>query len=426
MALTFRTGVEADDGVMETSEEPVQWRPAGKRNRRRSRANKPLAWVAGTVLVLVALVVAFVGTALWTDRPEFCATCHEMRPYVTAWAAGPHSGVWCVDCHVGKSYPARMAHKFAALHEVVAHFTGDTKFPRATPPNVPDKDCSACHAMVTPKLAASGFDHAVHEHEAACQACHADSGHNVTTAALTAMAVFNPGVTAVALTGPTATVGHGSANVAWHVKIMCTRCHDLKKTGCPACHTPPAKHFKPANGPLPTCTVCHNAGAKWTFTHPTRTDCQTCHEPSATHFKPTSGKLAPCSTCHTQPGKSWAFTHPRPPVDCTGCHAVPAKHFKPASASLTPCSQCHTQPGVSWKFTHPGSGANCQGCHTPPAGHSSGQCSQCHHKPGVSFVFVHPKTRAPHGIGGRPCSACHPNGYATASCTCHGGGSSGG
>jgi len=214
--------------------------------------------------------------------------------------------------------------------------------------------------------------------------------------------------------------------VPGHVTIACTHCHDLQKTGCPACHTLSAKHFKLPSGPLPACSLCHEAGVAWTFTHPTAADCQTCHTPSAKHFMPASGKLTPCSQCHKQPGKSWAFVHPGPPVDCATCHAVPARHFKPASASLKPCSQCHKQAGVSWKFVHPGSGADCLGCHTPPAGHSAGQCSQCHHKTGASFAFVHPSTRAPHGIGGRACATCHPNGYTTASCTCHGGGSAGG
>ncbi|HEY5540451.1 MAG TPA: NapC/NirT family cytochrome c [Coriobacteriia bacterium] len=382
-------------------------------------------WIVGSVMVMLALVVAFIGTALFTDQPEFCATCHEMRPYVAAWAAGPHHNVWCIDCHVGKSYPARFAHKFAVLQEVVGHFSGDTKFPRATAPDVPDGHCSACHASVKPKLVATGFNHTVHERKAACQVCHAESGHNITQIALTAAVAFNPSVTRAPLVGATATVGHGSANVAGHLAIACTRCHNLKRTGCPACHTYSAKHFKPLSGALPACTLCHEAGAKWAFTHPTQADCQTCHSPSPDHFKPLAGPLAPCSTCHTQPGKSWAFAHPRPPADCTDCHAMPAKHFKPASTSLKPCSQCHAQPGASWKFTHPRSGADCQGCHTPPSGHSAGQCSQCHHKTGVSFAFAHPSTGAPHGIGGRSCPSCHPNGYATASCTCHGGGNPG-
>ncbi|MDR3686971.1 MAG: NapC/NirT family cytochrome c [Coriobacteriia bacterium] len=405
---------------MESTEEALPERPGERSVARRSRSRKLRWWIAGIVAVVVLLGALFVGTALWTDRPEFCGTCHEMRPYVDAWAAGPHSNVWCVDCHVGKSYSARFAHKFTALGEVVAHFSGKTRLPMNTPPQIADADCVVCHATVTPKLKASGFNHNEHESKAACQACHAETGHAVTQTALTAVGVFNPGVRLAVVGGGTATVGHGSANVANHVSIACTRCHDLKKTGCSACHAVTAKHFRPALSPLPECTLCHKAGPKWTFTHPAKGECQTCHTVSAKHFKPAVGPLGACTQCHQDIGKSWAFTHPQPPVDCTTCHAIPAQHFQPATGSLKPCSQCHAQAGVSWKFSHPGSSADCASCHAAPAGHSAGQCSQCHHKTGVSFAFVHPSTGAPHGIGGRPCAACHPNGYTTHSCTCHG------
>jgi len=405
--------------LMESTEEALPGRPTESVPARRQRPRKSSRWVVGIVVAAVLLVTLFAGTALWTDRPEFCATCHEMRPYVDAWAAGPHKNVWCVDCHVGKSYAARFAHKFSALGEVVGHFSGKAKFPMETPPNVADETCVVCHATVTPKLTASGFNHTEHESKAACQACHAETGHAVSQNALTAAGVFNPGVTRAVIGGGTATVGHGSTNVANHVKIACTRCHDMKKTGCAACHALSPKHFKPTSGALPACTQCHKAGTRWVFSHPAKGECANCHAVSAQHFKPAVGPLGACTQCHTQIGKSWAFSHPAPPVDCAKCHAVPAKHFNPSSGSLTPCTQCHTQVGVSWKVAHPGSSANCVSCHTPPSGHSAGQCSQCHHKTGVSFAFSHPNSGAPHGIGGRPCAACHPNGYTTHTCTCH-------
>ncbi len=75
---------------------------------------------AVTIVILLAVVLAalFVGTALATDRPQFCPSCHEMQPYYDAWANGPHKDVWCIDCHVPEGMPARFAHKFVALTEV--------------------------------------------------------------------------------------------------------------------------------------------------------------------------------------------------------------------------------------------------------------------------------------------------------------------
>jgi hypothetical protein len=370
------------------------------------------AWLAGVFGSLLVLVFLFTGVAAYTDQPTFCASCHEMKPYVDAWARGPHSSTWCVDCHVGKSYPARLAHKFAALKEVVAHFSGDTRFPRPQVAVVADGHCSACHQSVNPAIARANFDHAAHASRGPCETCHGDAGHNVTSAALSAAGAYNPAIVRVGFGNAFATVGAGQADVAGHVKIACTRCHDLAKTGCDRCHTPPHQ-------PRGTCLQCHRAEAKWAFHHPTQAACEQCHTPSATHFKPASGTLSPCTRCHTEPGKAWTFTHPRAGADCQSCHTLPNKHFQPASGDLKPCSQCHAQPGRSWAFTHPGSSADCRSCHTPPSGHSSGQCSQCHHKTGVSFAFVHPSTSMP-GWQSIACVKCHPSGYTTHSCTCHG------
>ena len=335
-----------------------------------------------------------------------------MKPYYDAWAHGPHSSQWCVDCHVDRGYPARFAHKFSALHEVIAHFSGDTSFPRPSTVAVSDAHCSTCHASVSPSLA-KGFDHAAHASQGPCQACHAESGHGVTQSALTAVNAFNPAVVRIPLGSAIATVGAGSADVSGHVQIMCTRCHDLKKTGCAKCHA--ANHR-----PRGDCQQCHKAGPKWAFTHPTQAECQLCHTPSAKHFKPASGDLTPCTQCHDHPGTAWTFKHPAGSPNCASCHALPSNHYKPASGSLAACPTCHTQPGVSWKFAHPGSSADCLSCHTAPSGHSTGQCSACHHKTGVSFAFAHPAIAPRHGIAGRTCVQCHPNGYTTHSCTCHG------
>jgi nitrate/TMAO reductase-like tetraheme cytochrome c subunit len=370
-----------------------------------------MRWVIGSVAALTVVAALFVGTAFYTDQPQFCMSCHEMKPYYDAWAAGPHKSQWCVDCHVGKSYPARMAHKFAALQEVVAHFSGDTSFPRQAAAPVADTNCSACHASIPPKLA-QGFDHSAHAQQGPCEACHGEAGHRVTQSALTAVNVYNPAVVRIPLGSAIATVGAGRADVTGHVVVICTQCHDLAKTGCQKCHVP--THV--ARG---ACETCHKAGAKWVFTHPEEAKCELCHDVPAKHFKPASGSLTPCTSCHDKPGKAWSFKHPASNAKCDNCHALPANHFQPPSGALPACQTCHKQTGVAWKWAHPGVSANCESCHTPPAGHSPGQCSQCHHQTGVSFAFAHPAVSAPHGIGGRTCVQCHPAGYETHSCTCH-------
>ena len=414
----------------------------------------PRVWIVAAVAAVLVGAFAFIGVGLYTDRPEYCATCHEMRPYYNAWRQGHHRDTWCVDCHVGKSYPLRVAHKFLVLGELVAHFRGDTTFPRVKAATVADRQCVRCHANV-PSGTASGFNHAAHAQHGPCQACHAKTGHDVPPAALTAAGVFNPNVEQKTLIGAFAVVDKGSANVPGHVAIPCTRCHDLAQTGCQRCHTPKhtksrpgpcqlchqpglkfvfthptgedcsqchtpsATHFKPPGGELKPCTRCHTQpGKSWAFTHPTSVDCSQCHDPGAKHFQPASGDLKPCSRCHKQPGKSWAFAHPAASANCLDCHAVPAQHNPPASTGLSPCTRCHANVGDNWAFKHPSASADCKGCHTPPANHYPGQCSACHHQPGVTFVFSHPSA-GEHSYTSRPCAKCHPNGPPDYFCTCH-------
>jgi hypothetical protein len=217
------------------------------------------------------------------------------------------------------------------------------------------------------------FSHKLHASKGNCQDCHPTTGHNVTSDALKSAGVFNPNVTPPALALKVATVNGGKANVPGHVKVVCSDCHDMKATGCRACHKPP---------------------------HVERGDCAQCH----------------------QPGTKFVFRHPTGDLDCSKCHKVPKKH--PAIAQGKPCRQCHV-PGTSFTAKHTSSlTAPCSDCHQVPAGHPAGmtgQCSQCHIHPGVSWVFAHRGNTGEHNYRSFACKKCHPKTYTQASCTCHGG-----
>jgi len=250
------------------------------------RRSKQWVWIgvgAGVGLLLL------VGSALATDRAEFCPTCHEMQPYYDSWVAGSHKGsATCIDCHVEPGLPARLAHKPVALGEVWAHFFGNTKFPLATPPEVPSGRCIRCHDELPGTV--NGFPHAEHTREGGCAACHFDAGHVVTSAQLKAADAFAPGVKPARLTGDVATVDGGTANLPGHPATSCERCHDMRRTRCSACHTPPHE----ARG---NCSACHTAAAAFAFRHPGDLGehsfrsfaCVKCHPRDFTH--------ASC-TCH--------------------------------------------------------------------------------------------------------------------------------
>ena len=332
------------------------------------RAARIWIWVA---VLLVVIAVAFVGVARATDSSSFCPRCHEMVPYYDAWTQGPHAeDAQCVDCHVNPGFGARLAHKFVALQEVQAHFFGNKSFPTETPPNVPNRRCERCHPSVT--VDRKNFSHELHASKGDCQDCHPDAGHSVTSDALKAAGIFNPNASPQAFGLKVAVVNGGSANLPGHVPVVCSNCHNMKATGCRACHGPPHK------------------------------------------------ERGECSQCH-QPGTKFAFVHPSADVDCTQCHKVSDDH--PPVANGKPCIQCH-QPKGSFNFQHPAQGADCSQCHQVPAGHPASaatQCPQCHRQPGVSWAFNHRGNTGEHSWRSFPCAKCHPNGYSQASCTCHGG-----
>jgi len=369
-----------------------------------SQLSKPVL-ITLVVVALLIVGVAFVGIAKATDQPVFCRSCHEMTPYHDAWSQGPHNEVSCIECHVDSGDVARLAHKFVALKEVVAHVKGDTLFPRETPPEVPDQRCLTCHAKVTVEQAR--FDHALHAKRGACAKCHAAVGHDVTVAALKEAGIYSGLVPATASVDAStlAVVNGGQANLTGHVTVTCSRCHIMANTTCAACH-------KPKHKPRGACATCHAPGPKFVFVHPkNRPDCETCHKLPAKHTT-LPGK---CSDCHKKTGVAWSFQHPSKSATCTNCHKRPAKHKAGA------CTSCH-RVGTSWAFKHPSS-SNCSSCHKVPSNHFGSNCASCH-SPGRSWSSAsirHPGIPGgEHSYRSFPCVNCHPSGFSSATCRkCH-------
>ncbi len=269
---------------------------------------------AGIIVAVVGVMVlgAFLGIAKATDQPSFCgAACHEMGPYHSAWSTGPHKDISCVDCHVDESPVARVGHKFEAMKEVAAHFTGDITFPRETPPEVPDERCQRCHEDPKPQI--QGFNHAEHSKGKPCVQCHADAGHTVTPAALLEAGILNAVTAAEVVSAETtkAVVDGGAADLAGHKTVSCSRCHTMSKTACSSCH-------KPKHKPRGECSTCHQPAEKFVFAHPASgVDCASCHKPPAKHTDKTD-----CTTCHPSSGKTWAYDHKTGAACATLSHAA--------------------------------------------------------------------------------------------------------
>jgi hypothetical protein len=372
-------------------------------------------WVLTGLAIALGLsaLIAIPAVAL-TERPQFCTSCHEMRPYYDAYAVGAHRNVGCVECHVDGGIPARVTHKVAALQEVYTHFTSSPKFPTATVV-VPDSRCLSCHKGLA--VTRSGFDHKFHVGQLKCEQCHKNAGHTVTPQALAQAGILSAAgrmqlststtqVASTATDSVASTVSSSSAyapdtdRITGHKLVKCLDCHVVDSFACSNCHTAP-------HAPRGECATCHRADPSpkaWQFVHPSSATCSDCH--TAKH-----ADRGACAMCHA-PGATWTFSHPGSKADCVQCHDKPttASH-----ADRTRCSSCH-QPDVAFASTNRvhKRGDVCLDCHDKPSPkHSTLACATCH-KIGVSWTFAHPQRtdcvtchNQPRAHFGTSCVSCH-------------------
>ncbi len=155
--------------------------PKGGRGGRR----RIIGAVVALVLVVGGLAVA---AGLWhvSASPQFCNSCHIMRPYVEAWKVSKHAGVACVQCHYPPGFRDTLWVKFQAVTQVVKWATQTySSKPFAV---VEDASCfrSGCHSgsqLESRGTVAFGrsikFDHRPHldpgrvGRQLPCTACHA-------------------------------------------------------------------------------------------------------------------------------------------------------------------------------------------------------------------------------------------------------------
>jgi hypothetical protein len=297
-------------------------------------------WLLAVALAsAAAILVLLLGASIVTDHSDFCDSCHEMGPYYTAWSDGPHArDAECIDCHAGQNLGDRLAHKPEALREVAAHLRGDTDFPGDTPPAIPDARCVACHDDVQPDPV-EGFSHDRHVEQGPCVGCHRATGHSVTKEALRSAGVLDEAAweaRSIPATAPEAVAswGAGIANVADHVDVDCSSCHDMMRTGCAACHGAPVDD---AHEDEQDCLLCHDLTAAWSFQHPSQGDCVSCHQPPDT---PAHERAIDCIECHSV--QAWDFEHPTTREDCATCHERPDAQGHPQRED---CGVCHSIEG---------------------------------------------------------------------------------
>lgn len=121
-------------------------------------------YVVAFVLVGIGIVLSFplfsisYYTMVRTSTPEFCASCHEIKPAVVAWRASTHtnnaSGVMvdCMDCHLPapqNTFDFFFAKTIHGLKDVGSHFLVDDydrdKSREAAYDAFENEVCQKCH-----------------------------------------------------------------------------------------------------------------------------------------------------------------------------------------------------------------------------------------------------------------------------------------
>ena len=156
------------------------------------------------LLITLGLVIAFplfsmsYYTMVRTSTPDFCASCHEIKPAVRAWRASTHVNnavgvmVDCMDCHLPapqNTFDFFFAKTYHGIKDVAIHFFSedyDRKKARESAYASFDNDqCQKCHRNLLnmpnnrgSMLAHRSVLYAREGYEKKCVDCHYDLVHN--------------------------------------------------------------------------------------------------------------------------------------------------------------------------------------------------------------------------------------------------------
>ncbi len=369
--------------------------------------------IAVTVIVASGMIV-LLSLMHYSESPNFCNSCHIMKPYYDAWKGSKHNQIACVKCHYPpSSIKIHLWHKFQALSQVVKYVTRTySSKPYA---EVEDAACLAngCHATRLlegwVKVGDKGvrFDHRPHLMEKRrgrqlrCTSC------------------------------------HSQIMVGRHMEVTydtCYLCHfkgmgsgkDLKPLGgCLSCHTMPARDFKLGNmtynhknfvtRPGITCLTCHLGVVRGNGDVP-KDRCLACHNEAEKlkhygdipfiHENHVTKHHVACFHCHEEiRHSSLSDAAPEPAAEGSAANGMAGSH--PLGISFE-CANCHQDKHLTQLEIFSGklpkeikgslpempspmykAGVNCIGCHYKDtsknegfSGHnqlpSSQACLKCH------------------------------------------------
>lgn len=136
-----------------------------------------MPWFVVMLLVVVVFIGFTYGAMAYTSRPDFCASCHEIKPAVESWYSSSHSHVKCLTCHAEPGTLGYVKRKIAGLREVYLHLSGAYSKPKAI---VTNGVCLQCHGDIPQRSETKLFNFPHKNHLTFlqnCTDCHASVAH---------------------------------------------------------------------------------------------------------------------------------------------------------------------------------------------------------------------------------------------------------
>ncbi len=342
-----------------------------------------------TLTSILFISLLSLGGLQLSSTPEFCITCHEMKPEYVTWQASAHGKVNCIKCHIEPGVTNVIKHKISAMKQLYYHFNKSYYLPIEMPEPIPNQTCLGCHSL-NRGISPSGdikVPHLTHYNKGVlCVECHAGVVHGkIAERQATLDGDFDHW---------TVTVGKDQVTKDFANPPMsaCIECHKARKapTTCQTCHSqivPPlthqvaawsTKHGLSARKDVQACDRCHSVT----------------NGPKAPEYLQTGDKAIAyarsntlCFNCHMKRpkghGPDWKAQHnqfaQQNKEGCLVCHSY-SKSTASGNLTKTYCQSCHISQHRNFnRASHPiqlppGTKLNaaCQRCH------SSEMCGRCH------------------------------------------------
>jgi cytochrome c-type protein NapC/trimethylamine-N-oxide reductase cytochrome c-type subunit TorC len=178
--------------MKEADNATIKKKPAWK------KAIKPAALVILGIIIAFPLFSMSYYTMVRTSTPDFCASCHEIKPAVVAWRSSTHVNnaagvvVDCMDCHLPapqNTFKFFFAKSYHGLKDVAVHFLSGEYDQEKARNNAyaafENSECQKCHRnlLYMPNkrgamLAHRSVVYAKPGYEKKCVDCHYDLVHS--------------------------------------------------------------------------------------------------------------------------------------------------------------------------------------------------------------------------------------------------------